>query len=185
MSVAAVGKTAFATPQGHAATGGLSRLLHPRAIALIGASPDSTKLAGRPLAHLRKFGFDGRVHPVNPQHSEIGGVRCYASVADLPDGEYRLGRHTVTKCLGGVRLPDGTLAGSTLTMDQAFRNLVIELGLDLADASRRVSTNAADYLGLGDLGRLVQDAWADVVVLDRDLALTAVYVEGVAIGLST
>ena len=86
MSVAAVGKTAFATPQGHAATGGLSRLLHPRAIALIGASPDSTKLAGRPLAHLRKFGFDGRVHPVNPQHSEIGGVRCYASVADLPDG---------------------------------------------------------------------------------------------------
>ena len=42
----------------------------------------------------------------------------------MPDGDYRLGRHAVTKCLGGVRLADGTLAGSTLTMDQALRNLV-------------------------------------------------------------
>jgi N-acetylglucosamine-6-phosphate deacetylase len=64
----------------------------------------------------------------------------------MPDGEYMLGRHTVHKCMGGVRLADGTLAGSTLTMDQALRNLV-SIGLDLADASRRVSTNAADYLG--------------------------------------
>jgi N-acetylglucosamine-6-phosphate deacetylase len=103
------------------------------------------------------------------------------AAAGMPDGEYRLGRHTVTKCLGGVRLPDGTLAGSTLTMDQAFRNLVNELGLDLADASRRVSTNAADYLGLTDRGRLAPGAWADVVVFDRDLQLKDVYVEGVSI----
>lgn len=101
--------------------------------------------------------------------------------AGMPDGEYRLGRHTVIKCLGGVRLPDGTLAGSTLTMDQAFRNLVNQLGLDLADASRRVSTNAADYLGLADRGRLVPGACADMVVIDRDLQLKDVYIEGVSI----
>ena len=47
----------------------------------------------------------------------------------MPDGDYRLGEQTVTKCLGGVRLADGTLAGSTLTMDQALRNFV-SLGLD-------------------------------------------------------
>ncbi|MFT5645248.1 MAG: N-acetylglucosamine-6-phosphate deacetylase, partial [Janthinobacterium sp.] len=39
----------------------------------------------------------------------------------MPDGAYLLGRQTVHKCLGGVRLPDGTLAGSILTMDQALR----------------------------------------------------------------
>ena len=100
------------------------------------------------------------------------------AAAGMPDGEYRLGRHTVTKCLGGVRLADGTLAGSTLTMDQAFRNLVNELKLDLVDASRRVSTHAADFLGLPDRGRLVSDAWADIVVIDRDLKLTHVFVEG-------
>jgi N-acetylglucosamine-6-phosphate deacetylase len=46
------------------------------------------------------------------------------AAAGMPDGEYMLGRQTVHKCMGGVRLADGTLAGSTLTMDQALRNLV-------------------------------------------------------------
>jgi N-acetylglucosamine-6-phosphate deacetylase len=96
----------------------------------------------------------------------------------MPDGDYKLGRHTVTKCMGGVRLADGTLAGSVLSMDQALRNLVHTLGLGLADASQRVSTYAADHLGLQDRGRLQEGAWADVVVLDSALALQAVYVEG-------
>lgn len=101
----------------------------------------------------------------------------------MPDGAYMLGRQQVHKCMGGVRLADGTLAGSTLTMDQALRNLV-GIGLDLADASKRVSTHAADFLGLPDRGRLMPDAWADIVVLDRDLQLKAVYVEGEAIALA-
>jgi len=95
----------------------------------------------------------------------------------MPDGEYMLGRHRVQKCMGGVRLPDGTLAGSTLTMDQALRNLV-GLGLEIADASRRVSTYAADYLGETERGRLAPGCHADIVVLDRDLKIKAVYVEG-------
>ena len=110
--------------------------------------------------------------------------RCYCvtdstAAAGMPDGEYRLGRHTVRKCLGGVRLADGTLAGSTLTMDQALRNLVHTLGLDLAEASRRVSTHAANYLGLNDRGRIACGAWADLVVIDRHaLRLQRVLIEG-------
>ncbi len=77
-----------------------------------------------------------------------------------------------------MRLADGTLAGSTLTMDEALRNLVDKLGLDLIDASRRVSTNAADYLGVADRGRLAAGAWADVVMLNRDLQVEGVLVEG-------
>lgn len=103
------------------------------------------------------------------------------AAAGMPDGPYKLGRHAVTKCLGGVRLADGTLAGSALTMDQALRNLVIEMGLDLPDASRRVSTHAADYLGATDRGRLTPGAWGDIVLLDRDLQLTDVYVEGASL----
>ena len=100
------------------------------------------------------------------------------AAAGMPDGDYQLGRQTVTKCLGGVRLADGTLAGSTLTMDEALRNLVLKLGLTLADASRRVSTNAAHYVGATDRGQLVAGDWADMVVLNRDLEIEAVYVEG-------
>jgi N-acetylglucosamine-6-phosphate deacetylase len=126
------------------------------------------------------------VHPgaIRVALRAIPGLYCVTdstAASGMPDGEYRLGRHTVTKCMGGVRLADGTLAGSTLTMDEALRNLVDRLGLDLPDASRRVSTFAAEYLGLTDRGRLQAGAWADVVVLDRDLNLQDVFVEGVPV----
>ena len=100
------------------------------------------------------------------------------AASGMPDGEYMLGRQVVHKCMGGVRLADGTLAGSTLTMDGALRNLV-KIGLSIADASRRVSTNAADYLGEHLRGRLAPGCHADFVVLDRDLNIKTVYIEGV------
>ena len=111
----------------------------------------------------------------------IPGLYCVTdatAAAAMPDGEYRLGRHVVHKCAGGVRLADGTLAGSTLTMDQALRNLVDGVGLGLREASRCVSTHAAQYLGLADRGVLSVGAWADVVVLDAQLRLRQVFVEG-------
>jgi N-acetylglucosamine-6-phosphate deacetylase len=102
------------------------------------------------------------------------------SAAGMPDGEYRLGSQHVTKCLGGVRLADGTLAGSTLTMDQALRNLM-SIGLPVADVSNRLSRYAADYLGIEDRGRIARGAWADLVVFDRALTLVSTYVEGESI----
>ena len=64
----------------------LSRLLRPASIALVGASPDASKLAGRPLAYLKRFGYQGQVYPVNPKHPQIDGVACCASVQELPRG---------------------------------------------------------------------------------------------------
>ena len=123
------------------------------------------------------------VHPgaMHAALRAIPGLYCVTdstAAAGMPDGEYSLGRHAVFKCMGGVRLADGTLAGSTLTMDQALRNLVQTLGLPLIDAAKRVSTFAADHLDLQDRGRLASGAWADIVVLNRDLQLQAVLVEG-------
>jgi N-acetylglucosamine-6-phosphate deacetylase len=103
--------------------------------------------------------------------------------AGMPDGTYHLGAQRVTKCLGGVRLADGTLAGSTLTMDQALRNLV-SLGVPLDEASRRTSTYAAEYLGLEDRGRIAAGCHADLVVLTPALRLAAVHVEGESIELA-
>jgi N-acetylglucosamine-6-phosphate deacetylase len=156
--------------------------LHHRAPGMVGAA----------LAHARYAEIIPdllHVHPgaLRVAMRAIPSVYCVTdstAAAGMPDGDYKLGRQTVTKCLGGVRLPDGTLAGSTLTMDQALRNLVTELGLGLADASRRVSTHAADYLGLADRGRLAAGAWADAVVLDRDLRLKDVFIEGASIELA-
>ena len=148
-------------------------------------------IAGAALAHAEFAEIIPDLLHVHPGaiRAALRAIPCLYCVTDstaaagMPDGEYNLGSHRVTKCLGGVRLADGTLAGSTLTMDQALRNLV-GLGLSVDDASRRTSTNAADFLGLADRGRLLVGARADVVVLNPDLNLTQVIVEGDSIDLT-
>jgi N-acetylglucosamine-6-phosphate deacetylase len=95
----------------------------------------------------------------------------------MPPGNYRLGQHRIVNHGDAVRLGDGTLAGSVLTMDRALRNL-LHLGVRLAQAARRCATLQADYLGLEDRGRLVPGAAADVVVVDPEGRLEAVFAEG-------
>lgn len=63
----------------------LDRLLRPRSVAVVGASADPRKTAGRPVAYLQKHGFTGAIYPVNPRAGDIGGLRCHPSVADLPE----------------------------------------------------------------------------------------------------
>lgn len=60
-------------------------LLHPRSVALIGASDDATKTGGRPLAYLRRAGFSGVVYPVNPRRATVQGLRAYPSLDALPE----------------------------------------------------------------------------------------------------
>ncbi len=150
--------------------------LHHREPGMVGAALAHAEFAEviPDLLHVHP----GAIHAALRAIPKLYCVTDSTSAAGMPDGDYKLGRHTVTKCMGGVRLADGTLAGSVLSMDQALRNLVDTLGLDLADASKRVSTFAADHMGLQDRGRLAAGAWGDVVVLNRDLALQAVLVEG-------
>lgn len=62
----------------------ISRLLQPRSVAIIGASADPTKTAGRPVAYLRKHGYAGQILPVNPKADHIGDLPCYADISSLP-----------------------------------------------------------------------------------------------------
>ncbi len=150
--------------------------LHHRAPGLVGAALAHADFAEiiPDLLHVHP----GAIHAALRAIPHLYCVSDATAGAGMPDGAYRLGRQTVHKCLGAVRLADGTLAGSALTLDQALRNLV-SIGLTLQDASSRVSALPAAYLGLGDRGRLQAGAWADVVVLDpATLQLQQVWVEG-------
>ena len=95
----------------------------------------------------------------------------------MPDGDYKLGSNTVHKCLGGVRLKDGTLAGSALTMDQALRNLV-SMGMSIAEASKRLSQIPAELIGVLDRGVIKLNAYADLLILNGDLTLKEIIIEG-------
>lgn len=60
-------------------------MLDPASIAIIGASNDRNKVGGRPVDYLQRFGFHGRIYPVNPGRSVVQGLPCYPSVAELPE----------------------------------------------------------------------------------------------------
>jgi len=85
-------------------------------------------------------------------------------------GTYRLGDLEVQVADGVARLTsNGSLAGSTLTMDAAFRNLVVAARLDVGEAVRATATRPAALLGLGDrVGALRAGLDADVVILGDD-----------------
>ena len=76
------------------------------------------------------------------------------------------------------RLPDGTLAGSALTMDRAVANVVRHAGVPLADAVRAASTNPSDVVGETERGRIAAGCRADFVALDADLRVVGTWIAG-------
>ena len=63
----------------------IQKLMEPRSIAVIGASTDPKKTAGRPIAYLQKHHFKGKIYPVNPRVEEIAGCKCYPDIGSLPE----------------------------------------------------------------------------------------------------
>jgi len=103
------------------------------------------------------------------------------SATGMPDGKYILGKLEVTVSGGICRNSEGKLAGSTLTLDRALRNIV-GLGVPLADAVRMLTLNPASLLGIEfKKGTLRVGADADVLLLDEGMQLTNVWVRGVAV----
>ncbi|MEV6969064.1 N-acetylglucosamine-6-phosphate deacetylase [Hamadaea sp. NPDC051192] len=97
------------------------------------------------------------------------------AAAGMPDGEYELGGQAVVVAGRLARLArDGSIAGSTLTMDAAFRQAV-GAGLTISDVVRATSTTPAAVLGLdGDRGSLEVGKRADVVTLSPSFEVTSV-----------
>ncbi|MEE8350420.1 MAG: acetate--CoA ligase family protein [Acidobacteriota bacterium] len=62
----------------------LRPLLAPTSIAIVGASSRPHTVAARPLTNLQQVGYSGDIYLINPNSAEIAGVRCYASLDDLP-----------------------------------------------------------------------------------------------------
>ncbi|GAA3444084.1 N-acetylglucosamine-6-phosphate deacetylase [Planomonospora venezuelensis] len=105
------------------------------------------------------------------------------AAAGVGDGSYGLGPLRVDVVDGVARLADGpgagSIAGSTLTMDAAFRRAVHELGLSLPEAAEVTSLTPARVLGLADrLGSVSTGRQADLVVLTEDLRVAGVMRRG-------
>jgi len=100
------------------------------------------------------------------------------SATGMPDGKYMLGDIELTVTNGVCRNAAGVLAGSTLTLDCALRNIV-NLGIPLPDAVRMLTLNPATLLGLEfKKGTLRVGADADILLLDQGLRVSKVWARG-------
>lgn len=101
------------------------------------------------------------------------------SAAGIGDGEYTLGDQTVRVSAGNAWSAEDRLAGSTLTLDQAVRRAVLEVGLGIEQAVAAAASTPARLLGLADeCGAIRAGLAADLVVLDDELRLRRVMAGG-------
>jgi N-acetylglucosamine-6-phosphate deacetylase len=128
------------------------------------------------------------------------GVHCHPAVIDIalrvkgPDrvalvtdaiagagvepGTYELNGQKILVDETLAKLPDGTLAGSILTMDQAVRNVVRLAGASVPNALHMATEVPARILGLRTKGRLIVGADADLVLFDEGLSVQSTYIAG-------
>ena len=97
----------------------------------------------------------------------------------LPPGSTaRLGGRPIRVSDQAAILDDGTLAGSTLTMDRAFRNIVTMFHASIAEAAIMCSTTPARAVGLTGFGVIAEGNAADIVVLDRAFRVAKTFIDG-------
>lgn len=142
-------------------------------------------LLEHPDAYVELIADGVHVHPAmiglaaaaKPHHTVL--VTDAMAGAAAPDGDYRLGSLDVEVRDGVARLPGGgAIAGSTATMASSVQHAVRRSGLSLEDAVRAATATPAALHGLTGVGALRPGAHADLVVLDRDLAVQRVMRHG-------
>lgn len=135
--------------------------------ATIGLIPDGVHVHPS-LVKLVWLMAEGRINLVTDAMAAMGSA----------PGSYQLGDRTVTVDATSARLPDGTLAGSVVTMDAAVRNFRSWTGCTLADAIDAVTTVPAALLGLTTKGQVARGYDGDVVLLRQDGTVAMTIVAG-------
>ena len=96
----------------------------------------------------------------------------------LPDGRYELGGQPVSLKNETVTLDDGTLAGSALTMDNAFRNIMQFTGCSIEEAVKMTSVNQAEEFNLTQKGAIAPTKDSDFVLMDEHLQIISTFTKG-------
>jgi N-acetylglucosamine-6-phosphate deacetylase len=155
------------SPLGHRAPGVVGALLaDPRLVA--GLIADGI--------HVHPTAVAAAWRALGPQRMNL--VTDAIGALGMGHGTARLGDVEVTINADGVRLPDGTLAGSNVSLDQALRNLVAYTGCTAADALATVTSTPARLLGLVERAAVAPGAPAHLTVLTADLQVVATIVGG-------
>jgi N-acetylglucosamine-6-phosphate deacetylase len=160
------------------------RGLHHREPGTVGAVMSNPAIMAEVIAdghHVHPVGISLLAQLKGPDNLLL--ITDAISAAGLGNGDYRLGGLDVVVNDGVARLKEGdSLAGSTLTMIDAFRYAVLKAGISVEHASRMASGNPARRLGIDQVtGALQPGKQADVLLLNGQLELERVWIQGRAI----
>jgi N-acetylglucosamine-6-phosphate deacetylase len=106
------------------------------------------------------------------------------SATGLPDGKYELDELEIHVKNGVSTLPSGVLAGSTLTLDRAVKNMIELAHLPVSEAIKMATLNPARVLGLRTKGEIKKGADADIAILDKNFNVHSVMIRGRPISFS-
>lgn len=127
------------------------------------------------LIHVHPLMLRAAIRAKGTEHVML--ITDAVKAADMPEGEYGSGGHKVFVKNGAVRLEDGTLAGSTLTVDRAVRNLLGIKALQPGDVNQVTSLNQSRLLNLPH-GRIAVGAPANLIAVDESWEVTHTIVRG-------
>ena len=156
------------------------RPFHHREPGIIGATLTDRRVSSEVIAdgiHVNPVALKLFYQSKGPDKAIL--VTDSMQAVDLPEGQYELGGLEVFVKDGSARLANGTLAGSTLTMERAVKNMIKLAGASLEDASQMASLNPAKLLGLAyRKGSIALGKDADLVAVDEDFKVKLTMVEG-------
>jgi N-acetylglucosamine-6-phosphate deacetylase len=156
-----------------------SSLFHHRAPGAVGAALVDERIVAGLIAdgvHAHYAALNLALRAKGPDRLVL--VTDAVAAAGCGPGTFSLGGETVVSDGTAVRLGDGTLAGSTLTMDRAVRTMLTFTGAQLEDALTMATETPARVLGLTTQGQLQVGADADLVLWDNALGVAMTFVGG-------
>jgi len=124
-----------------------TRFYSPKSVAIVGATDDTRRFGGRLMRQIARFGYAGRILPVNPRLTELNGLKCYPGVSALPETPDHvgvvIGADKVIDVLGechaiGVQCATVFTAGFAETGTEQGRKLQDELARFCRDTGLRV-----------------------------------------------
>jgi N-acetylglucosamine-6-phosphate deacetylase len=156
------------------------RPLYHREPGPLGALVEASQARGELIAdgvHVHPAAMRALVRALGAERTVVvTDALCGAGIADL---SFEFGGLHATVIDGAARLPDGTITGSVLTMEQALRNVVRMLDVSLIDAVRMLAYNPAQAAGVATRkGRLQVGYDADLLIFDEALSLQAALCRG-------
>jgi acyl-CoA synthetase (NDP forming) len=136
----------------------LDRLLRPRGVAVIGASPRPGALSGRFIASLQRHGYTGHIAPVNPGYQEVMGLRCYPSIAEAGEIDLAVVSLAAARVLDAVQECADAGVGAALVFSSGFGEVGEEGRAEqqrLGEIGRRtgiwiVGPNSPGFMNIGD-----------------------------------